>query len=155
MGKPGGDLGPRRAPLSREQVSCLTKSVSDLFPHWSCDFSNSQCLVHLEDTLQSLVGEGNAQAILSSPPRQSYGTLLDGDAWDSFGTELPSLPSADTDLNAHHYDQQPDNNILPVVVPPLYQGSPLNSPMSSESQIVHITELAALSFLSQVLIITT
>lgn len=142
MGKPGGDRGRRRAPLSREQVSYSTKSVSSSFTFSSRGFSNPRCLGHLEDTLQSLVGEGNAQGLPYSPPRQSYTALFDGDTWDAFCTDFPSQTPADTNQNAHNYDQQSDSNILPAVGPSVHQESPFNSHISNESQSVHTTELA-------------
>ncbi|KAJ5383897.1 Transcription factor [Penicillium concentricum] len=126
MGKPKGDRGPRRARSSLGQVSCLTKSVS-----------------HLEDTLQSLVEGGNTSALPYSPPAQSYGTLFDGDEWDSFGTELSSSIQPETNQDAHNYSPRPDN-ILPSIIAPAHQESPPGSIISKESHIRHIIDQTAL-----------
>lgn len=109
-----------------------------------CALSYPQCLGHLEDTLQSLVEGGNASALPYSPPAQSYGTLFDGDAWDSFGTELPSVIQPETNRDAHNYSQRPDNNIPPSVIAPAHQESSPNS-IISDSHIYHTTDQTAVN----------
>ncbi|OQE46552.1 hypothetical protein PENCOP_c001G04889 [Penicillium coprophilum] len=99
---------------------------------------------HLENTLQSLVEGGNASALPYSPPGQSYGTLFDGEGWDSLGTELPSNIQPEVDRDAHDYSQ-PLDNLLPPTIAPAHQESPRSSIISSENHIRHITEQTAAS----------